>query len=88
MSVDLVITRVGVPHIALTVPTMTTVRQLKQSLYELAHLPPAHRPPHPDQQHLLLSGQLLLEDAVLGDILREQRVRYNRILPVTRPDAR
>ena len=76
MSVDLLITRVGVPQIALSVPTMTTIAQLKQSLFELAHLPPAHRPPHPDQQHLLFSGQLLGDDAVIGDVLRERRVRY------------
>ena len=88
MSVDLLITRVGVPQIALSVPTMTTVAQLKQSLCKLAHLPAAHRPPHPDQQHLLFSGQLLGDDAVIGDVLREQQVCDASLLFAPRPDAR
>ena len=78
MAIQLVITRSGVPPIALSVPAATSIAQLKQRLFE-TQLPAAHRPPPPDQQHLLFAGQMLGEGEVIGDVLQASQVRHTII---------
>ena len=78
MAIQLVITRSGVPPIALSVPAATSIAQLKQRLFE-TQLHAAHRPPPPDQQHLLFAGQMLGEDEVIGDVLQANQVRLTMI---------
>ena len=80
MAIQLVITRSGVPPITLSVSPTTTIAELKQRLFE-TQLSSVHRPPPPDQQHLLFAGQMLGEAEIIGDVLQSKQVRLAQHVP-------
>jgi hypothetical protein len=84
-AVELIFTRGARSHLFLRVTPKSTALQIKQALHDLPTTSVHDKVPLPMQQLLLFMGQLVDDEVILADLLREQQAIAQPCKPALPP---